>query len=251
MEQEWTLVEHLTDLRKRLLYSAVVFGVAFAASLAFINRIFGALTFPMGHVKLAVLGPGDIIQIYFMVAGLAGLGLSLPFLLYQIWKFVAPALNERESRFALMMLPFVTFMFVGGVMFSYFVIFPILLHFLLTLSARHFQVVITAKNYFSFMTNLTLPFGLIFEMPIALLFLTQAGIVTPRQLARLRKHAYLAIIVAASLISPPELISHLSVATPMMALYELSILLCRVQVRRRARAEARLAREAETLVNPA
>ncbi|MCY0874758.1 MAG: twin-arginine translocase subunit TatC [Firmicutes bacterium] len=239
MESEWTVVEHLTDLRKRLVYSLIFFVAAFAAALAFITRILHVLTLPLGHVHLAVLGPGDVIQIYFMLAGLTAFGISLPFILFQIWLFVKPALSPRESRMALSLLPFIALMFVGGVLFSYFVIFPILLHFLLTLAALQFQIVITAENYFSFLTNLTLPFGLIFEMPIALLFLTQIGVVSPAFLSKMRKNAYLIIVIAASLISPPELISHLSVATPMMALYEISILLCRVQVKRNARAEAR------------
>lgn len=239
MGHEWTVVEHLTDLRKRIVYSLIFLVLAFIGSLVFVNRIFHVLTDPLGHVHLAVLGPGDVIQIYFMIAGLTALGISLPFLLFQVWLFIRPALTARESRFALLTLPFVALMFIGGVLFSYLVIFPILLHFLLTLASQQFEIVITAENYFSFLTNITLPFGLIFEMPIVLLFLTQIGVVTPKKLTKLRKHAYLLIVIAASLISPPELISHLSVATPMMALYEVSILLCRVQMRRKLRAEAR------------
>lgn len=246
MGSEWTVVEHLTDLRKRLVYSLIFIVVTFIAALVFVSRILHVLTMPLGHVHLAVLGPGDVIQIYFMIAGLTALGVSLPFILFQIWRFVSPALSPRESRFALSLLPFVALMFAGGVLFSYFVIFPILLHFLLTLASQQFEIVITAENYFSFLTNLTLPFGLIFEMPIVMLFLTQIGVVNPTKLAKMRKHAYLIIIVAASLISPPELISHLSVATPMMALYEISIILCRVQVKRQARAQAKaLERESQ------
>lgn len=238
MIQEWTIIEHLTDLRKRLIVSLIFFGLMFALALAFVGKILHILTAPLGHIHLAVLGPGDVIQIYFMIAGLTALGLSLPFLLFQIWRFVSPGLSPRESRLALSMLPFIALMFLGGVAFSYFVIFPILLHFLLTLASEQFELVITAQNYFSFLTNLILPFGLIFEMPIVLLFLTQIGVVTPARLSKLRKHAYLVIVIAASLISPPELISHLSVATPMMALYEISIVLCRIQMKRKARAEA-------------
>lgn len=239
MENEWTLVEHLTDLRKRVIYSGIVMIVAFALALLFVNRIFGVLEYPLGNVRLAVLGPGDVIQIYFMIAGLVALGVSLPFLLYQVWRFVKPALNPKESKFALSMLPFTLLMFVAGVSFSYFVTFPILLHFLLTLANKNFTVVLTAQKYFGFLTSLTLPFGLIFETPIALLFLTQIGVITPAGISKMRKYAYLVIICIASIISPPEIISHLSVAVPMMALYEASILLCRVHARRMARREAR------------
>lgn len=239
MGNEWTLVEHLTDLRKRMIYSLVVLCATFIGSLVFVNRIFNILEHPLGKIHLAVLGPGDVIQIYFMIAGFSALGLSLPFLLYQIWKFVKPALTPKETKFALTLLPFVFMMFVFGVLFAYFVIFPVLLHFLLRIAEQNFQIVMTAERYFSFLTNITLPFGFIFEMPIVLLFLTEVGIITAKSLSKARKYAYFAIVVFASLISPPELISHLSVATPMMALYEMSIILCRLEMKRKAKRELR------------
>lgn len=239
MGGEWTLVEHLSDLRKRLIYSSAFMVLSFVATLVFVNRIFGVLERPLGNVHLAVLGPGDVIQIYFTISGIAALGLSLPFLLFQLWQFVKPALTQREGKFALSMLPFAFFMFIFGVVFAYFVIFPILLHFLLSLAAKNFTVLLTAQRYFGFLTRLTLPFGLIFETPIVMLFLTQIGVLTPARLAKARKYAYLVIIVIASVISPPELISHLSVATPMMALYEVSIILCRVLLKRKLKREER------------
>lgn len=235
MDNEWTLVEHLSELRRRVVYSLILVVLFFILSLVFVHQIFSVLEAPLGHVKLAVLGPGDVIQIYFMIAGFGSLGMSLPFILYQLWKFIQPALSPKESRAAMTMFPFAFLMFLGGVAFSYFVVFPIVLHFLLQLSFENFIVVMTAHRYFSFLVNLTLPFGLIFEMPIALLFLTRIHVVTPRMLSKMRKYAYFAIIVFASLISPPELVSHLSVATPMMALYEISIMLCRLQARRMAK----------------
>ncbi|MCY0888710.1 MAG: twin-arginine translocase subunit TatC [Alicyclobacillaceae bacterium] len=235
MEPTWTLVEHLSDLRKRIIFSLIVLVATFIAALVFVHQIFGILEYPLKGVRLAVLGPGDVIQIYFSVAGMVALGLSLPFLLFQLWMFIKPALTARESHYALSLLPFATFMFVFGVLFSYFLIFPILLHFLLSLANESFIVLLTAQKYFKFLITLTLPFGLIFEMPILLLFLTQIGVITPKRLVGMRKYAYLCIVVFASFISPPELVSHLSVAVPMMALYEISILLCRVQMARKRR----------------
>lgn len=237
MDNEWTLVGHLTDLRKRVIYSAIALLVTFSLSLAFVSRILGYLERPLGHVRLAVLGPGDVIQIYFSMAAFAAIGLSLPILLYQLWKFIQPALHAKEQKLVYAILPFVTIMFVGGVAFSYFVVLPLVLHFLIGLSRANFALVLTAQRYFQFVTNLTLPFGLIFEMPIVLLFLTEIGIVNVRSLGKMRKYAYFMIIILASLISPPEFISHLSVAVPMMVLYELSIFLCKFRMRQKIRNE--------------
>ncbi len=236
--------EHLGELRKRLIISLIALLTAFAASLTFVTRIYHTLTLPIGGIRLAILGPGDVIHIYFMIAGFSALGVTLPFLLFQLWLFLKPALESHERKIALQLIPLVFIMFVIGVLFSYRIVFPILLHFLMTLASQNFVVMITAQNYFSFMVNILLPFGLIFEMPVVVMFLTQLGILTPARLHGLRKYAYMMIIVVASIISPPEIVSHLSVAVPMIILYEVSIAVSQITLkgneRRRRNREATL-----------
>ncbi|MCL6594481.1 MAG: twin-arginine translocase subunit TatC, partial [Alicyclobacillus sp.] len=163
-------------------------------------------------------------------------GLTLPFALYQLWRFVAPGLTPVEQRYALRLLPAAAVMFVLGVLFAWFVIFPTLLHFLLHLAAANFQVMLRAGSYFGFLANVCLPFGFIFELPLAVVFLTRIGLINPRWLRRNRRYAYLVSVVLGVLISPPELISHLSVVLPMIGLYELSIGLSLLVQRRQQQA---------------
>jgi sec-independent protein translocase protein TatC len=254
--QDQALVDHLAELRKRLIWTLVFFIVCLCFTFYFVNEIYDWLVsdatrlFPeLGPIKLTVLGPGEILKVYLTVAGLAAVGLTLPFLLYQVWGFIKPALSEREARLAFRFLPLVLGMFLLGICFGYFFIFPMLFKFLVKIGQGRFQEMFTASSYFSFMTNMVLPFGLIFEMPVAVMFLTRIGIIAPQTLTKIRKYAYLAIIVIASMISPPDFVSHLSVAAPMVLLYEISILISRwmFKIRQKALldAEIRFAEESE------
>ncbi|BCJ85630.1 twin-arginine translocase subunit TatC [Effusibacillus dendaii] len=219
-----TLVEHLAELRKRLIYTVVVFLVFLILSFFYVDRIFGILkgNLPAG-MKLTALGPGDVLHVYVLVGSLAALALTLPFALVQAWLFIKPALSRKEQRWAITYIPGVILMFVLGVLFAWYVIFPMLLSFLIRLGSQQFTVLMTASSYFGLMTNIVLPLGFFFDMPVVVLFLTRIGIITPQQLTRFRKYAYLVLVVIASMISPPEFISHLSVAVPLILLYEISI----------------------------
>lgn len=229
------VVDHLTDLRKRIIYMLLAFMVFFAAGLAFVSRLYGFFVSPLTRqgYQLVVISPGEVIMVYFSMAGIVGIGLSLPFALYQVWKFVAPGLTPTERRYTVRLLPVAFVMFIIGVCFSWLFIFPTVLDFLLKISSQHFQVMLRADAYFSFMTSICLPFGFIFELPIVVVFLTRIGIVTPRLLRKLRRYAYLVSVILGVLISPPELVSHLSVVLPMIALYEISIGLSAIVKRRR------------------
>jgi len=229
------VVDHLTDLRKRIIYTLLAFMVFFAAGLAFVSRLYGFFVSPLTRqgYQLVVISPGEVIMVYFSMAGIVGIGLCLPFALYQVWKFVAPGLTPTERRYTVRLLPVAFVMFIIGVCFSWLFIFPTVLDFLLKISSQHFQVMLRADAYFSFMTSICLPFGFIFELPIVVVFLTRIGIVTPRLLRKLRRYAYLVSVILGVLISPPELVSHLSVVLPMIALYEISIGLSAIVKRRR------------------
>jgi sec-independent protein translocase protein TatC len=228
--EDQALVDHLAELRRRIIWTLSIFLVFLVVTFLFVNEIYAWLIndsfrmFPdMGELKLTVLGPGEILRVYFTVAGLAAVGLTLPFALYHVWKFIEPALEATEARLAYRFLPLVFGVFIAGILFGYYFIFPLLYKFLYQLGIQHFEVQYTAANYFSFMANMVIPFGFIFEMPVAVMFLTRIGILTPHMLVKVRKYAFFAIIVVASMISPPDLIAHLSVAAPMVLLYEISI----------------------------
>ena len=244
-DQDQHLVDHLSELRKRIIWTLVVFVICLVITFIFVDPIFNFLAHDTARMfpdlkmeKLTVLGPGEVLRVYIMVAGLSALGLTLPFLLYQVWAFIRPALEEREAKLAYRFLPLVLGMFVFGILFGYYFIFPLLYKFLYQLGQSSFTISYTAANYFGFMANMVLPFGLIFEMPVAVMFLTRIGILAPNTLIKVRKYAYLVIIIVASMISPPDFVSHLSVAAPMVLLYEISIAISKWMWRLRAKALA-------------
>jgi len=239
-ESNMTFFDHLTDLRKRLIYVAIWFMVTLFAGLAFVSHIYGYLVLPLTRqgYRLMVISPGEVITIYLSIAGIVAVGVTLPFALHQLWKFVSPGLTQTEKRYTLRLLPVAFFMFIFGVLFAWFFLFPTILHFLLQIASQNFSVMLRATSYFSFVTSICLPFGFIFELPIAVVFLTRIGIITPRILRKARRYAYFVIVLLGVLISPPELISHLSVVIPMILLYEISIFLSVIAYRRRAKAMA-------------
>lgn len=253
-EQDQPLVDHLAELRRRIIWLLVIFLINLIIAFFFVDNIYKYLVsdatrlFPeIGEFKLAVLGPGEILKVYFTVAGLAAIGLTIPFLLYHTWQFIKPGLEEREAKLAYRFLPLVFGMFVAGISFGYFFIFPMLFKFLVKIGQQQFDVFFTASNYFSFMTNIVVPFGFIFEMPVAVMFLSRIGILSPHVMTKFRKYAYFVMVIIASMISPPELTSHLSVAAPMILLYEVSIIISKWMWNKRAQAiaeaEARLVEE--------
>lgn len=229
------LTDHLADLRKRIIYTLVVFVVLFGAGLAFVSKLYNYFVRPLTETgqKLIVTSPGEVITVYFSMAGVVAVGLTLPFAMFQLWRFVSPGLSVVERRYALRLLPLTFVMFVAGVCFAWFAIFPTILHFLVHVAGQHFQVMYRAGSYFSFLSTICLPFGFIFELPIVVVFLTSIGIITPHLLRKLRRYAYVICVILGVLISPPELVSHLSVVLPMIALYEISILLSVLAVKRR------------------
>ncbi|MDQ0190048.1 twin-arginine translocase subunit TatC [Alicyclobacillus cycloheptanicus] len=232
-----TFIDHLSELRRRIIYILIVFVILLMACFGFVSHIFDYLVSPLHEAgyQLMVISPGEVVTVYFSVGGIVATGLTLPFALYQIWLFVRPGLTPLERRYTVRLLPVTLALFVAGVCFAWFIVFPRVLHFLLYLSAKQFTVNLRAENYFSFLSTICLPFGFIFELPVVVVFLTRIGLVTPRFLSRIRRYAYLVIVVIGVLISPPELISHLSVTLPMVLLYEISIGLSKLVERRKAR----------------
>lgn len=226
------LVGHLEDLRKRIIYILIFFIVTLVIALAFVGNVYAFLVKPV-QGRLAVLGPGDVVQIYLMIAGVAALCATTPFLLWQLWRFVSPGLVERERRYAQRLILPITLMFLLGISFGYFIVFPEIFHFLSALAVIRFRFLLTATEYFSFMVNIVLPFGLLFELPVVVMFLTRIGLITPRWLRKVRRFAYFICVILGTLISPPELISHLSVTVPMILVYEASIGISALAYRRK------------------
>lgn len=228
-------MDHFTALRSRLLRILSVFIAFLILSFVFVSHIYHYLTVPLTnlHIHLIVTSPGEIVIVYMTLASVCAISVSIPYAVYELWSFIAPGLTRHERVFVLRLLPFVTLMFIGGVCFGWFFSFPTILAFLVHLTVQQgVGMFLRAHSYFSFLLMICIPFGLAFELPIAVIALTWIRVVSPRMLRRIRKYAYLGIVIIGVLISPPELVSHLSVTLPMMALYEISIVFSAIITRR-------------------
>ncbi|MFS0636163.1 twin-arginine translocase subunit TatC [Mesobacillus foraminis] len=233
-------IEHLGELRKRLIITLAAFLISFIAAFIFVGDIYKLLVKDLDG-KLAVLGPTDILWIYMAISGVAAIAVTIPVAAFQLWQFVRPALTKDERKVSLAFIPGLFFLFLFGIAFGYFILFPIVLGFLTNLAGDQFEAFFTAEKYFRFMLNLTLPFGCLFEMPAVVMFLTRLGIINPVKLVKARKIAYFLLIVVSILITPPDFISDVLVIIPLLLLYELSITLSKIVYRKRLAAEASLA----------
>jgi sec-independent protein translocase protein TatC len=222
-----SLLEHLEELRKRLLWSILALAIAFMPCWAYHEEIFRFLEAPLKRqhpeFKLAFLGFTDPFILYFKVAALAAVFLASPFVLYQIWAFVAPGLYRRERSLALPFVFFTTLFFLAGGAFGYYVAFPFATTFLLGIGEQ-FQAVITIEKYFGFLLTVLLGLGLMFELPIFILLLSLIGVVTPRFLLHYFRHAVVVIFIVAAVITPtPDVVNLCIMAVPAVGLYVLGI----------------------------
>ncbi|PFP30437.1 twin-arginine translocase subunit TatC [Bacillus sp. AFS073361] len=229
-DRELNLVDHLEELRKRIIISALAFVVFFIVGFIYVDDIYKWF---VGNEKLLVLGPSDIMWIYFMLATVIAVAGTIPVLALQIWLFVRPALKPNERRITLSYVPALFFLFIIGLAFGYFVIFPMVLDFLVNIGKDMFVTNFTAERYFSFILNMTLPFGVLFELPVVVMFLTSLGIINPFVLSKIRKYAYFVLIIIAIVITPPDFMSDFVVTVPLLLLYEISINLSKFVYRKR------------------
>jgi sec-independent protein translocase protein TatC len=235
-DKELNLVDHLDELRKRLIISAVAFVAFFITGFMYVEEIYSWFVRDL-DVKLIVLGPSDIVWIYFMIATLIAIAGTIPVLALQIWLFVKPALKPFERKISLSYVPSLFLLFLVGLAFGYFVIFPTVLNFLVELSGDMLVTNFTAEKYFRFIMNMTLPFGVLFELPVVVMFLTSLGVINPYILTKIRKYAYFVLIVISVIISPPDFMSDVLVTVPLLVLYEISINLSKIVYRRKLRKE--------------
>src|SRR5699024_3696847 len=229
------VVAHLSELRKRLMFTAFIFIVFFIIAFVYVKDIYAL--FEQGiDFKLTVTSPGDIIWIYLMISALIALVVTLPILALQIWLFIKPGLTKPERKASLGYIPAIFILFIIGLVFVYLMfiklIFPFLL-FLLSLNDGAFNELFTVERYFRFMSRLVIPFALLFEIPIIIMFLTSLGILTPDFLRKTRKYAYLILLIVGALVTPPDIILQLTVAIPLFLLYEVSIYLSVIVYRKK------------------
>jgi sec-independent protein translocase protein TatC len=208
-------------------------GGGFALCYTFAEKIFDILAAPLLKMmptggSLIFTSVAEAFFTYMKVAFISGLILASPFVLYQIWAFVAPGLYRHEKKYVI---PFVlagSFFFAIGILFAYYVALPVGFKFLLGFATDFIKPLPSMKEYLSFSIKFLLAFGLVFEFPVVLVLLARIGVVDAKTLARQRKYAILLIFIFAAVLTPPDIISQVIVALPMIGLYELSILLSKL-----------------------
>lgn len=234
-ETKSPFTEHLGELRDRLVRSFIAVGVGFAGAYAFKEQLFRILTAPLvtameadGNARMIFTGLPEAFFTYLKVSLLAGIVVATPVLFYEFWMFVSPGLYRNEKKYMLPVVLLSIFFFVLGSSFGYFVVFPYGFQFFLGFANDTIQAMPSMKEYLSFASKMLLAFGLVFELPLVLTFMARMGLVTVPFLKKNRKYAVLLFFVGAALITPPDVITQVMMALPLMVLYEISILGARI-----------------------
>lgn len=224
------LTEHLKALRRVFLISLIAVFVSSILCYGFLREpIMSLVTAPMAvyDIELKFTSVAEAFMAYMKISILAGVIFASPIVLWQILKFVLPGLYENEKKVFLTMLFWLFCLFLAGVCFAYFVVLKVALYALLFNFSGEFDPFITVANYLSFVGKFLIPFGIVFEIPLLIYFLTKFDLVTPESLVKYRRHIILVIVIAAGVFSPPDVVSQALLALPMYVLYEISIVISR------------------------
>ena len=233
------LTAHLQELRQRLFWVLGVWALCAAISGLFVRDLFELLMGPAVNAlrerdyELIAINPPEIFFAYVKTALLVGFLVSIPVTLYQIWGFVGPALYTSEKRFAIPFVLATTLLFLTGATFGYFVAFPFVFEYFLSLESDIVRTSWSVQAIFAFMSRLYLAFGIAFQLPVAIFFFSLAGIVTPERLVQSRPYAVVIMFVAGAILTPPDIVSQVSLAVPLLILYESGIWISRIVIRRR------------------
>lgn len=240
-DREQSLMEHLVELRARLLRAVLAIVVFLLLLAPFARQLYSMLAGPLmshlpegsGMIAIDVASP---FFAPFKLVLLLALLLSVPWVLYQLWAFVAPGLYRHERRLAMPLLVSATGLFYLGCVFAYFVVFPVIFGFFTSMAPEGVSVMTDINRYLDFVITLFIAFGLAFEVPVAIIMLVALGVVTPSQLSAARGYVVVGAFAVAMLITPPDVISQTLLALPVWALYEAGIVLARIMIRRKREA---------------
>ncbi len=246
---------HLTELRQRLIKSLAAVIIGFVVSFAFSEKLFKLLTMPLKydlHIKLSspylemlpkaspinklvFLAPAEAFWMHIKVSIVAGIILSIPVILYQLWKFVGPGLLPTEKRYIGPFIVAGTGLFLLGDLFCFAIILPFAMSFLLTYKTESLTPMLSVGSYIDFTLKFLLSFGMVFELPIVILFLTKFGIVSPQTLAKNRKYAVLVAFILAAILTPtPDAFNQTLMAGPIIILFEAGIIISKIFSRKKA-----------------
>jgi sec-independent protein translocase protein TatC len=227
-----SLISHLIELRDRLLYSVIAVALAFFALVPFANEVYAIIAGPL----MAVLPPGmsmiatDVASPFLTplkFALVAAVTVTIPFLLYQLWAFVAPGLYRHERRMVMPLLVSSILLFYAGMAFAYFVVFPTVFGFFVNILPPGVQMMTDIKSYLDFVFSMFFAFGVAFEVPVAVIILSWVGVVNPETLAEKRPYIIVGAFVVAAVLTPPDVLSQFLLAIPMLILFEVGLFIAR------------------------
>ena len=233
-DEQMTLVEHLDELRNRIIVSAAVLVVACGLCFWQSDLLLDIANKPLPHdinghsIKPSTFGVAEPFMSTLKISIYAGLVIAMPVLLYQLYAFFLPALRPTEKRVVLPFLILVPVLFIAGVVFSYYVVAPAAAKFLLNFNQEQFNVQVRANDYYGFLITTLLAMGLVFQIPMGVVAVTRLGIVTPKQIAKNRRYAYLILAVVAMLLPGTDPVTMLIEMTPLVLLFEFSLILARM-----------------------
>jgi sec-independent protein translocase protein TatC len=235
---EGSLISHLMELRDRLLRAVIAVLICFAPCAFFSDRLFTLVALPLmekmpqgtSMIATSIVAP---FMAPLKLALLAGLFIAMPYVLYQVWAFVAPGLYRHEKRFAIPLMLSSIVLFYCGVAFAYFIVFPLMFAFLTSAAPHGVQVMTDMSNYLDFVLLLFFAFGIAFEIPIATVLLASTGMVKIETMTKNRGYVVLGIFVIAAFLTPPDAVSQSFMAVPMYILYEGGIIMSRVLLKNR------------------
>lgn len=236
-DQTQPLVEHLLELRRRLVYAAMGVALCFIAIVPFAQQLYAFFAQPLMSVlpENTSMIATDVVAPFFVpikVAMMAAFLVTLPNTLYQIWAFVAPALYQNEKRLiAPLILSSVT-LFFSGMAFCYFLVFPVMFKFFAGVTPLGVSMATDIDKYLSFILTLFLAFGITFEVPVAVILLNRMGVVPLETLQAARPYIIVISFILAAIFTPPDILSQILLAIPMIVLYELGVLVCRMSGKR-------------------
>jgi len=231
-----TIWTHLNELRRRLIICLAVIAAGIVLAFIFADRLFQVLVWPAKGINLIFIDVTEMLGTYMQVCLVAGIIVAMPVLVYQLIAFVAPALTPSEKKWVWIVLPFIILMFLAGVAFSYFVLLPPAMQFLISFGADIATPQIRIGNYVSLVGRLLLATGLIFETPVVTTFLARMGVTSSRWMAQQRKWAIIFAFILGAIITPTlDPVNQTLVAVPLIVLYEMSIWLAKLVEHRKAR----------------
>ncbi|MEW9503268.1 twin-arginine translocase subunit TatC [Jeotgalibacillus marinus] len=241
-EKGMSVHDHINEIRKRLIIVVVFFLFAIVIGFFLAEPLMKFLqsSDEVQQITLNAFKVTDPVKIYFQITLFVAFIMTAPLILYQLWSFVSPGLHEKERRVTLSYIPVSAILFLLGLSFAYFILFPFVFRFMFNVSEKlEIVPVIGINEFFEFLFQMTIPFGFLFQLPVIMLFVTRLGIVTPMFLSKIRKYSYFVLFVVAAFVTPPELFSHLLVTVPLLALYEISLWIAKIGYRKAMQAEAK------------